>query len=444
MFNNTSTRSIGPEQSPTRDVAGATSVIEVDLGRLAHNMSVVREAVGPDVKICAVIKADAYGLGAVPIAQTLQALSVDMLAVYTPRQAYELVRNGITCRILVLMPLRQEETLEVLVGTLKSGQISFTVHDDDHLQQLCELSGRYGRDLPVHIEIDTGMSRGGMPAGAAEPILQRIAIDPHLKLAGVFTHFSCSESRDPTITERQLQRFHEFIETHRSLIPDDCILHSAGTSACLRDAKYHLKMVRVGLAWAGCTELNAAGDVPCLADRQELESKSEAHDPAKFRLLPIVRWTTRIVHVRWIEPGAPVGYGSTWTAPRPTRIGLVPVGYADGYPTALSNVGMVRIKSGEKRFDAPVVGRVSMDQITVDLTDVPDHAARAGVEVELIGLDPNASNHLSRLARSCEMIPHAILCGINTRIPRVYRLGSPTEPITDIDRSTPHRMPHFA
>ncbi len=168
-------------------------------------------------------------------------------------------------------------------------------------------------------------------------------------------------------------------------------------------------MVRVGLALFGYGPTE-------FADPEEFEFAEEA-----ARLTPAVRWLSRIVQIKRIETGAPVGYGSTWRAPRPTRLGLVPVGYADGYPVALSNRAKVGVVTASaSRAFAPVVGRVSMDQLMIDLTDLPEQEARIGSTVEVIGADPAAPNHLPTLAAQASMIAHELLLRLSARLPRQY------------------------
>ena len=390
------------------------SVIQVDLGAISHNMRVLRRIVGPKVAICPIVKADAYMLGAAKIARQLAQYGANMLAVYTPQQAAELNRAAITTPVLVLMPVRSIDRTDDLYRSLVAGRLHLAAHDLDHLGELTHIAERFGAVIPVHIEVDTGMSRGGAVVEEAAEMIRRVSQHRWLRLAGVFTHFAEAEG-DQRGTDRQLAEFDAMLTTERSHLPADCLVHVGNTFATLRHRRYHRSMVRVGLAWAGYgLESMRGGDVI----------------PAGEHLRPAVTWSSHIVHIKHLPPGATVGYGRGWTADRASSIGLVPVGYADGYPveaTSLNTadravyVALCREQDGVmKRWFCPVVGAVSMDQITIDLTDAPMDVARVGTRIEIITPDQQAPNHLTRLATIGRTIPHEMLCRLNPRLKRSY------------------------
>jgi alanine racemase len=400
-----------------------TSRIRVNLSAVEHNVRTLREIVGSQCILCPIIKADGYGLGAAPIARHLKAAGADLLAVYTPAQAAELARAAVGGPILVLLPVRELDRADEAYRLLIRGDLHLTVHDGEHLDNLLRIAEGFATVIPLHIEIDTGMSRGGCSPDEAPKIAQRIAVNRWLRLAGVSTHFA-KAGADPRFTDRQLSRFETALDACGPSMPDDCLVHAANTLATLRHNRYHKSMVRVGQAWAGF----GADAITGGAFRQQAA-----------RLRPVVTWRSRIVQVKTIARGTPVGYGSTWTAGRRSRIGLVPVGYADGYPMGAASTDAdsrppcvgVEVGSGQakgpSRGFVPVVGQVNMDQITIDLTDLAPPGSRRrcptvgpGTEVELIGADPKAPNHLPALARAAGTIPHDILCRINPRIRRVY------------------------
>lgn len=394
------------------------STIEVDLRAIADNFAVIRQACAveddspdtPPVQICAILKADGYGMGASRIAKRLEIAGVDMIGVFTPDEARSMLTSIVRTPLLVLSPLRDLERGDALYRAATTGRLHLTVHDSEQLDALIWLADRFGLILPLHVEINTGMTRGGVAIEDADRVLQRIADRRRLRLAGLSTQFACAGS-DPDFTEEQAARFFDFVDEVDRLIPDDCLLHAANTCALFRSADHHLDMVRVGLALFGCAE-------------EEMERLDEADliDHAR-RLEPAIRWTTRIVHVATIPEGQSVGYGATWTAPRESRIALLPVGYADGYPLGLSNAGVVRVRAGEDGDDwleAPVVGRVSMDQTTIDVTELPESAARVDAEVELIGRDREAQTHLPAVAKAAGTISHQVLCGVGARVKRRY------------------------
>ncbi|MEE9130218.1 MAG: alanine racemase [Phycisphaerales bacterium] len=410
-----------------------TSLIHIDLGAVHDNMRVLRRVVGRRCALCAILKADGYGLGARPLAVTLARAGADLLAVYTLQQAQELARESLTIPIMVLMPVADFETTEALEALLAAGRLHLTVHAPSQMVSLAELAARLGLVLPVHLEVDTGMSRGGCSIDEAPAIVHRIT-DPsmarRLRLAGLFTHFADIKAANPVYMNRQAARFEAVVDQVKDVLPLDCLIHAANSVATLRAKRFHKSMVRVGQAWAGY-------GVDGLDEGEFLRMGRQ--------LRPAVSWTSRIVHVKTIEPGTPVGYRCTWTAKRRSRIGLVPVGHADGYPTALGTtdtkpgpacVGVVVDEpstSTNPRHYVPVIGAVNMDQITIDLTDIDPPAdpgvpgrIPVGTAVELISTDPSAPNHLPTLALAAGIVPHVLLAGLSSQLPRVYHADRPT------------------
>lgn len=398
-----------------------TSVIEINLAAVSQNVQLLKRIIGSNCLLCPIVKADAYGLGAVRVAKTLLSSGADMLAVYTAAQAAELMRGAISGSILVLSPVREVERVDDLYRGLICGRLHLTVHDEGHLNDLIVLAERYGAPIPVHLEVDTGMTRGGCAIEDAPRLLRRIGSHPRLNLAGLFTHFANAES-DVELTNHQLALFDELIDRCKADIPTSCLIHAASTFATLRASRFHKSMVRVGLAWAGYgMEEIDGGEV--IADGQNLQ--------------PSVTWRSHIVQLRSIRAGTHVGYGSRWTALRDSVIALVPVGYADGYPVRAGRVDegaktssvaiLVRPAAGGPavaRF-APVVGAVNMDQITVDVTDVAGECAVVvGTEVELITPDAAAPNHLPRLAECGGTFSHDMLCRLNPRLKRHYTMNA--------------------
>lgn len=408
-----------------------TSTVEIDLDAIAHNIGVVRRLVGPDCAICPVVKADAYGLGAPRIARTLAHAGVQMLAVYTAEQAADLFRAAIDLPILLMMPFRGLDRSDELYRAFVRGRLHLVVHDQEHLSELAALSDRFGLVLPLHLEIDTGMSRGGVRPEHAGPILERIKAHPRLRLAGLFTHFASAES-DLSATHQQNDRFEGVVESHRDLIPEDCLVHAANSCAMIRSAEFHRRMVRIGQAWCGF-------GVEWIGPGERM--------PGAEDLRPAVTWRSSVVQIKHIPAGSPVGYGSTWVAPRDSVVGLIPVGYADGYPWSLSSEHQhgagapvsIRLQTdvGPVRVEAPVIGRVNMDQITIDLTDLGGQGrgladlVAVGTEVELITPDRRAANHLPRLAELARTHTYELLCRLSPRIRRAYRSPGAT---IEVDR----------
>ena len=248
-----------------------TSTIDIDLAAIDHNMSVIRRVVGDRCALCPIVKADAYGLGVSRVARRLVAAGAEMLAVYSLRQAIETAAavNGAT-PILVLMPVTDIAREDELVRLMLGGQLHLVVHDEANLAALEACAQAIGVTLPVHLEIDVGMSRGGARPDEAERILQAIHDGGRLSLRGIFAHFSHSRS-DAAITARQLEAYDAVISANRHLIPDDVIEHVASTYALARSTRYHRSMVRFGLAWLGYGIDELEADVPVLR-RQDLRS----------------------------------------------------------------------------------------------------------------------------------------------------------------------------
>ncbi|MFI4855251.1 MAG: alanine racemase, partial [Phycisphaerales bacterium JB065] len=393
-----------------------TSLIEVDLTALERNLAVIRGVLsrgldddsassGTPPGVCAVLKADGYGLGAVRLAKRLTApkatRAVEMIAVFTPDEARELIDAAITTPILVLMPVTGFDRHDPLYHALSKGQIHLTVHDRDNLDAVTKTAEHLGAILPVHLKIDTGMSRGGALPRQAGALLAKITDHPRLRLAGVFTHFASADCSAET-TRDQAQSFLNVLRLSEARLPGDCVIHEANSYATFRSAALHADMVRAGLALLGYG-----------AESMETSDRFE-FSGAAHQLTPVLRWTSRVVQTKHIAPGTPVGYGSVWSAPKraagDTRLAIVPVGYADGYPVALSSdrggdealdperaarVGF-EISTGIRAY-APVVGRVSMDQIIIDVTDLPESATAPGATVEIVGNNPSAPNHLPTL-----------------------------------------------
>ena len=415
-----------------------TSAIRIDLAALDANVAAIRRMVGPSCRLCPIVKADAYGLGAARIARRLAPAS-SLLAVYSPEQALTLAEERVGVPSLILMPVRSIRRGDDLESALAGGGIHLTIHDAAQAASLTTSARRLGVRIPVHVEIDTGLRRGGVECGEAATLLRAVIAEPALRLAGVMTHFSDSK-RDPERTRAQLAAFDAVLASVE--LPETCVVHVSSTHALLRHRRYHRGMVRFGLAWAGY-------------GHEDLELAARIEGSSELR--PAISWSSGIVHVKRIAAGDGVGYGSTWVASRPTVVGLVPVGYADGFPVARgSDAGRVvlipRDPRDGRRIEVPVIGAVSMDQITIDLTDAVASEASAAIRpeslldwgVELIGTDPAAATHLPTVAARAGVLPHELLCRLGSRIPRVHvaggnaaEHGSPAIPVVETRRVEP-------
>lgn len=374
----------------------------VSRAALLHNAGLIRGAVGPDTKVCAIIKADAYGHGASIVADALCNFSqdggsdrpaVDALAVASIEEADALGDVGVP--VIVFRPVentfmgRQRLKLE---AAIRSGWV-LTVCSPAAADDVARVAVACRRRASVQVMVDTGMTRSGVCDSQLDNLLRKIESRPSLRLVGLCTHFSSAEERCNPATAEQLGRFRRCTDAVAAAMGDRLTRHAANSGAVFFSPESHLDMVRPGIALYGVDPTGR----PCL-DR---------------KLRPALKWTAPIVGINTVSAGTCVGYGQTWQAPRDTRIGLVPVGYADGYPRCYSNVAKVLVHGRP----APVVGRVSMDLTTIDLGDVP-HAS-VGDEVTLLDADPLSPVSVYELARWADTIPYEVFCRIGPRVKRV-------------------------
>ncbi len=379
------------DQSALRSVSRVYA--EVDLNAIVRNLELIRERVGEKTKLLNVIKADGYGHGSVPIAQATEDLPYLWgHAVATFEEAMELRRAGIEKPILILgyaFPACYEE--------LVLHDIRPTVFREDSLIALSEAAVRAGRECPVHIAVDTGMSRIGIePDEIGIAFVKKALGMPGIRVEGMFTHFATADEEDGTRTQAQFGRFTGFLarlEEELSFRPTLC--HCANSAAAIAFPQMHLDMVRTGIVGYGLypsTYLKSCGP----------------------ELSPAMSLYTRIVYVKEIEAGRQVSYGGTFTAKERMRIATLPVGYADGYPRSLSGKGWVLLHG--KR--APILGRVCMDQMMVDVTGIPE--ASNGDTAVLLGRDGRESITAEDLGELSGRFNYEFCCDISMRVPRFY------------------------
>lgn len=407
------------------------SWLEINMTRLDHNLAAFRRMTAADHPakkplICGAVKADAYGLGAVQIAQRLALRRVDMVAVYSPQQANELVRRNINLPIMILMPISSITRSDPIYRPAVAGRLHITLHELRQIDALNQCSQMLGMKTPIHVHHDTGMSRSGLNDEDAASALWRLHECRYLRTAGVYTHLA-SAGTDEDMARKQLEHFNKFCDANARLIPDDAIKHVANTFGTLRDRDFHLDLVRIGLGLYGFgPDLLEGGSA--LSEAEELQ--------------PIVRWVSRINHVQRLQRGATVGYDATHKLRRHSVLGVIPVGYGDGYPLALSNKGVVLLPDvrgdDNKPVQAQVLGRINMDQIVIDLTDAariiekqpdPNAAAAAtldplayfrGREVELMSQDPTSPCSVPRMAAAAGSSTYEILSRLSANLTRKY------------------------
>jgi len=372
---------------------------DIDLSAMTHNLDVIRGLAGPDQHVILVVKADAYGHGAVGIGRHAVPERVGALGVGTSAEALELRAAGISIPILILGTIVDGEAHDVLEHDVDVG-----LHSMDRCRRLQELAARLGRRARVHLNVDTGMGRLGVLPERALDLLAAIHASPHLELAGIMTHASSSNGLRDEATVLQLARFDRVVAAARRRGLARGWVHAAN-SACVFTAAE--REHSVGAApWYDAIRpgISAYGMLP-------------RHLPDAERLHPVLSLSSRVVFLKDLPRGAPVGYDSTWIAPRPSRIATLPLGYDDGMPWRLGNRGHVLIRGHRAR----IVGHVSMDYTTVDVTDIP------GVEVEdvvtIIGRDGRETITLEDVARTSGTISYEVVCALGKRVPRLVRPG---------------------
>ncbi|MDQ7064246.1 MAG: alanine racemase [candidate division KSB1 bacterium] len=364
------------------------TIAEIDLAALFRNMRRIVQRVQPS-EVMAVVKADAYGHGAVPCARTLLRAGATRLAVAYPAEGAELRAAGIEAPIHVFAGYFAEQIPEFLEHHLE-----LTVSNDEQLRWLRDAAARARRPVPVHVKFDTGMGRVGFPWEQAPDVFQRLRECPNVQFVGLMTHFSTADEADKSFAREQLLRFQAVIDAARRLHVPFQYWHAANSAAILDLPETWFNLVRPGVMMYGY-----------------YPSDEVSHS---VKLEPVLRWTSRILQVKTVEPGTPVSYGRTWEADRATTVATVPVGYADGYRRSLSN----RMHALVRGRRVPVVGRVCMDMIMLDLG--PDAKAAPGDEVVLLGQQGDAQIDMTEFCRALDTIPYEITCMIGKRVPRVF------------------------
>jgi len=385
------------------------SLFHIDLAAIARNAGIFARLVGPRTVCCGVIKADAYGLGARPVAETLTRAGLPLVAVFRVEEALDLLTVPLGRPVLILGAVRSLCPMHPLMPALAAGSVQLVVHDRGQLAEVAAAASTLSRPIHIHVMVDTGMCRGGCSPHDARALVDAARNARGVAIAGIMTHFT-SAGIDADATRAEQAIFSDVLSGLGSL-PDGCRVHAAATAATVRDEVYHHDMVRIGLGWAGCVP----GEARLAADWAT-------------RLTPVARWTSTLRHVQHLSAGQSVGYGRRWRAARDTRVGIVPVGYADGIPLSAGccdGCGGVKIAvlspdGRDVAGYATVIGAVSMDQVAVDLGDVPAAARlESGRGVEILSATPAGPTSLRGFADACGISPHQLLARIGPRVRRV-------------------------
>ncbi len=365
--------------------------IEIDLDALVANIGAVRSRIGEGVGIILVVKADAYGHGAVEVARAAVRSGVDVLGVATLYEGIELRQAGIDAPILILSPSMEDEA-----GAIVEYDLSCSVQSLAIGRALSRACVDRKKRCTVHVEVDTGMGRGGVLLGEAVPFVTALAKLPEVCLEGVYTHFPSSDE-DPEFTSEQVKSFLELLATLDRRGISIQMRHAANSAGVLEvpgSAKRPFNMVRPGIMVYGLTP--------------------SAGSDSDVDLSPVMSFKSRVAQIRELPAGHPVSYGRTFRTPEPMRMAVVPVGYGHGYSWRLSNRGEVLIRGRR----APVVGRVTMDVTLVDLRSIPE--AEVGDEVVLFGHQGDSAITVDEVAERVGTINYEVICGIGKRVTRVY------------------------
>jgi alanine racemase len=361
----------------------------VDHHALRWNLQQIREKVGTQVKILSMVKANAYGHGAVAVAQTLAGAGGDAFGVATLEEGVELRQAGILAPILVLAGAYDDQLADFLAHSLTP-----VVHDLSRLKNLEKAVRQRGATLNVQLKIDTGMGRLGLIAAECDAWIGELHKIDALKIDGVFSHFSHAESVEGDYTRQQLDIFNRVLERLRAENVRPRLVHFANSAATITLPAAYFDMVRPGIMLYGVYPS------PAMA--------------SQITLKPVLAWKTKILQIKKVPAATSISYGQTFVTKRDSLIATLPIGYADGYPRLLSNRGEVLV--GGQR--APVAGRVCMDLTMIDVTDIRN--VKQGDEVVLLGRQGAAEISADQIAAWANTISYEILTSISARVPRIH------------------------
>ncbi|MBI4893492.1 MAG: alanine racemase [Acidobacteria bacterium] len=365
---------------------------EIDLSRIAANFHALQAVVGPDVTLSPVVKADAYRHGAIPVAVRLAAEGAARFAVSCAAEGVQLREAGLTHPILVMGGFAPFE-MEALAGF----HLTPVIHSLAVLRDYDAFARARSTRLPYHLKVDTGMGRLGTRAELRD-IIDAIGGAANLQLAGLMSHLASATDFTTSQTADQIRGFESIRLSLQQAGIEPPFYHLSSSAPIVFGMKPVFgNMVRPGLALYGYVS-PATGDAP----------------PVAARLSPALTWRARILEIKEISPGAPVGYSARWRAERPSRLAVVAAGYADGIPHTLSNKGHV-VAAGRI---VPITGAVSMDLTSIDITDC--QGLHPGAAVTLIGAEGDASYSAEDMAREAGVISYSVLCGIGNRVARTY------------------------
>lgn len=368
---------------------------EINLSALQRNYEAVRQFLVPEATICCVVKCDAYGHGSVECSRALQEAGATWFGVTSTEEAVKLRRGYVTARILVMTGFWRGEEEEILESDLTPA--IWSAEQVRLLQAAAER--RPKRKIPVHVKVDTGMARLGVQMKDLASFIEALKTAEDLQVEGVFSHLASSENLSAEDARQQIARFEEVRRMFRDAGITPTYEHLANSAAVVGRRDTWHNMVRPGLLlYGGCLPLESSGATPEIP----------------ISLTPVLSWKTRVIALKDLPAGQAIGYGGNYVTKAPMRIAVIPVGYGDGFSRHLSSKGRVIIRDQY----APIIGNVSMDLVTVDVTNIA--GTSIGDEVILIGRTDHCRIDVEEHAMHTQTIPYEILCGLSPRVPRKY------------------------
>jgi alanine racemase len=380
---------------------GIVTWAEIDLDAIEWNVRAYKRHVGEGVKVIAVVKANAYGHGAAQVGKTALEAGAEMLAVHRAIEGVELRKAGIQAPILV-MGYTPPDGAQLIVDW----RLTPSLMTVEFAQALSARASATGAKAPVHVKVDTGMSRYGLLPEELVDFLRSIQPLPGIWVEGVFTHFATADWADQSYVLQQLALFQETLSAAGTAGFTFPLVHAANSAAAMRLRAAHFNAIRPGIAMYG------------------MHPSSEW--PPVFEIRPALTLKSKVSRVRWLPSGAAVSYGRTFITQKPTRAALVPVGYGDGYHRILSNKGYALIRGRR----APLIGRVCMDQFVVDASDIPD--VQQDDEVVLVGRQDAEHIRAEEVAAWADTINYEITTALLPRVARVYFRNSQVQEIASL------------
>jgi len=365
---------------------GPKAIIHLD--SLIHNYQLIKEKV-QNKRIMAVVKANAYGHGAVPVAKALESVGVDWFGVFTPEEGIALRQGGVSGNILVFCRFNRQFLPKAMEWNL-----TLNITSEDDLMDLKEFHTATGSSPAVHVKIDTGMTRLGLPVEAVSSFFTLLKETPNVQCEGIYSHFATADEGDPEYAKHQLEQFEEVLKIAEQIGLTFEHVHLSNSGSVLNFPESSFTLVRVGLLLYGAFPSDEV--------------------PKDLSIEPVMEFTAPVVNLRKVKAGTLVSYGGVWSAPHDTVIGVVQVGFADGFPRSWYEEGCISLK-GERY---KIAGRVCMDQFTVDFFNAN---VKAGDEVLLFGKNKTDSILIEEISESIGSTPYVLFTAIGGRTKRIFK-----------------------